>query len=170
MRTREAAVAAVGVLVVVAAYAWSARFWVDVVDEGYFLDLSQRVQSGHLPYRDFTTYYTPGIFYLFASAFNAFGTSVLPIRLVLACLRGLTSLLMYLLARRVAPAPLAWLPFVMLAALDHWPIEPEPHPSWPSLVAGLLTLELGVRHLETRQVRWLAIAGVAGGLPLASNS
>ena len=34
-------------------YAWSGRFWIDVVDEGYFLDLSSRVLHGALPYRDF---------------------------------------------------------------------------------------------------------------------
>ena len=29
-------------LAVLAAYAWSGHLWIDVVDEGYFLDLSQR--------------------------------------------------------------------------------------------------------------------------------
>jgi hypothetical protein len=54
MRRREAAGVALGMLVVVAAYAWSAHFWIDLVDEGYFLDLSAPVLDGQLPYRDFT--------------------------------------------------------------------------------------------------------------------
>jgi hypothetical protein len=151
-------------LVIVAVYAWSGRFWVDLIDEGYFLDLSQRVLDGALPYRDFTTYYTPGIFYLFALVFKLFGTNILPVRFLMAILRGLCALLLYLLTRRVAPRPLAWLPFVIVAALDHWPVEPEPHPSWPSIVACLLTLELVAQHLESGRRRWLALAGVTAGL------
>jgi hypothetical protein len=42
---------------------WLARYGIDVTDEGYFLDLASRVQDGQLPYRDFDTYYTPGLFY-----------------------------------------------------------------------------------------------------------
>ena len=57
-------------LVVLMAYAWSGHLWTDVVDEGYFLDLADRVRSGALPYRDFATYYTPGIFYLFAAVMS----------------------------------------------------------------------------------------------------
>jgi len=149
---------------IILVYAWSGHFWVDVVDEGYFLDLGQRVSGGSLPYRDFTTYYTPGIFYLFAAAFKVFGTNLLVIRYVMAVIRGLCALLLYVLTRRVAPWPLAWLPFTLVFLLDQWPIYSEPHPSWPSLVACLLTMECVVRHLETRRLRWLVLAGATAGL------
>src|SRR5207302_2091865 len=66
-----------------------------------------------------------------------------------------------------APAPVAWLPFALVAAVDHWPIEPEPHPSWPALVAALLTLELTVRHLRTCRPYWLVLAGASAGLGFA---
>ena len=59
---REVLGVALMVLGFFAAYAWSAQFWIDPVDEGYFLDLADRVQHGALPYRDFATYYTPGVF------------------------------------------------------------------------------------------------------------
>jgi hypothetical protein len=149
---------------IVLIYAWSGRFWVDFVDEGYFLDLSQRVLDGALPYRDFTTYYTPGIFYLFAAAFKLFGTNLLVVRYLMAVIRGLCALLLYLLTRRVAPRPLAWLPFALVFLFDAWPVETEPHPSWPSLVACLLTMDLLVRHLSTRRLYWLALAGAAAGV------
>ena len=112
------------VLGIFAAYAWSGHFWIDVVDEGYFLDLADRTLNGALPYRDFSSYYTPGVFYLFALVFKVFGTSLLPIRVLMAGLRAASALLMYRLARRVARAPVAWLPFALVAAVDHSPIEP----------------------------------------------
>ncbi|MBV9601074.1 MAG: glycosyltransferase family 39 protein [Chloroflexi bacterium] len=149
---------------IVLVYAWSGHFWVDLVDEGYFLDLSQRVLNGALPYRDFTTYYTPGIFYLFAAAFKLFGANLLVIRYLMAVIRGLCALLLYALTRRVAPWPLAWLPVTFVFLFDAWPIEPEPHPSWPSLVACLLTMEFLVRHLTTRRLYWLALAGASAGV------
>jgi hypothetical protein len=162
--TREAMCVLAALAGIVAVYAWSGQFWVDLVDEGYFLDLSQRVLNGALPYRDFTTYYTPGIFYLFAAAFKLFGTNLLVIRYLMAILRGLCALLLYVLTRRIAPWPLAWLPFIVIFLVDAWPIETEPHPSWPSLVACLLTMECVVRHMRTRQLYWLALAGGMAGV------
>ena len=149
------------VIGVFAGYAWAGRYWIDVVDEGYFLDLSNRVLHGALPYRDFSTYYTPGVFYLFALVFKLLGTSILPVRVLMAGLRAASALLLFSLARRVAPWWLAWLPFGVVAAVDHWPIEPEPHPSWPAMVATLLTMELVARHVGSRRLRWLALAGGA---------
>ena len=45
--------------------------------------------------------------------FKAFGTNLLVIRYLMAALRGLTALLLYSLTRRVAPGPVAWMPFFM---------------------------------------------------------
>src|SRR5713226_538677 len=136
-------------LVVLTGYTSSAHVWIDVVDEGYFLDLADRVRTGALPYRDFSTYYTPGIFYLFAAVLKVFGASVLPIRYLTAGLRAAAAVLMFSLTRRVAPWPWAVVPVVVVLALDHWPIEPEPHPSWPAIVACLVTLELVARHVDS---------------------
>ncbi len=106
-----------------AVYAWSGQYWLDMVDEGYFLDLAGRVYHGQLPYRDFDTYYTPGIFYLFAGLFQLFGISALPIRLTMAALRALVAVLLVRLTLRGAPWPFAVLPVLIVLALDRWPIE-----------------------------------------------
>jgi len=163
MRRKVLGGALVG-LVVLAGYTWSAHVWIDVVDEGYFLDLADRVRTGALPYRDFSTYYTPGIFYLFAAVLKVFGASVLPIRYLTAGLRAAAAVLMFSLTRRVAPWPWAVVPVVVVLALDHWPIEPEPHPSWPAIVACLVTLELVARHADSGKLRWLAAAGALAGV------
>src|SRR5882762_516700 len=107
---REVLGGAVLGLAVLAGYVWSGHLWIDVVDEGYFLDLADRVRLGALPYRDFATYYTPGIFYLFAAILKVFGASVLPIRYLMAGLRAIAAVLMYSLGRRVAPWPWALVP------------------------------------------------------------
>ena len=47
-------------------YASLAWYGFDLLEEGYFLTHARRVQAGGLPYRDFSTPYTPGVFYLYA--------------------------------------------------------------------------------------------------------
>src|SRR5439155_1194413 len=83
----------------------------------------------------------PGFCNLFALGLKLFGISILPIRMLMAGLHAVCALLLYGLTRRVAAWPFALLPFAIVAALDHWPVEPEPHPSWPALVLCLLTME-----------------------------
>jgi hypothetical protein len=161
---RETLLVGLGALVVFAGYAWSAGFWVDLVDEGYFLDLAARVEQGALPYRDFSTYYTPGVFYLYAAVFKLFGASVLPVRLLLAGVRALSAVLLYGLARRVVSPWFAGMPFLVVAALDHWPIEPEPHASWFALVGALLVMEAVARHVVHGCRGWLLLAGAAAGM------
>jgi hypothetical protein len=149
---------------VLALYVWSGHYWIDLVDEGYFLDLAQRVTQGAVPYRDFSTYYTPGIFGLFAAVMNVFGVALLPIRFVMAGLHAVLAMLLYGLTRRLTPWPWAVLPTLAVVALDHWPIEPEPHPSWPAVVACLATMELVARHHTTGKARWLVLAGAMAGV------
>jgi hypothetical protein len=154
-------------LVVFGTYAWAAQYWVDLLDEGYFLYLASRVQAGDLPYRDFDTYYTPGVFYLYAAAFQLFGVSLMPVRLLMCVARTLCCLLVYRLARRVAPAPFAVLPVLTIVAVDAVPIHPEPHPAWWALLATLVVLEAIVAHATTPRLRWVALAGLAAAVAFA---
>ena len=105
-----------GTLAVLGAYVWLARYGLDLVDEGYFLDLATRVQHGQLPYRDFDTYYTPGIFYLNAAVLTLFGADALPVRVVMVGIRVACALLLYRLARRLTPPVFASVPALLLAA------------------------------------------------------
>ncbi|MDP8921863.1 MAG: glycosyltransferase family 39 protein [Chloroflexota bacterium] len=150
-----------------ALYAWAGRYWIDLVDEGYFLHLADRVLAGDLPYRDFDTYYTPAVFYLYAATFKLFGVGVEPIRLLLAVTRVAWFVLLYRLMRRVAPWPFAVLPFLVVAAVDAVPISPEPHPSWFAMLATLVALDAIVRHQHAPRARWAAAAGLAAGAAFA---
>ncbi|MCC7369691.1 MAG: glycosyltransferase family 39 protein [Chloroflexi bacterium] len=154
-------------LAALAIYVWAGHYWLDLIDEGYFVYLGYRIYAGDLPYRDFDTYYTPGIFYLFAWTFDLAGVSVEPIRVLMSGMRILWGVSLYLLARRVTSWPFAILPLLAIAAVDAAPMFPEPHPSWPSMLATFLTIEVCARHQERGGRRWLILAGVLGGLAMA---
>jgi hypothetical protein len=138
---------------------WAARTGIDVTDEGYFLDLAYRVHQGQLPYRDFATYYTPGIFYLHAAAFAVGGVDLMPVRLLSVGLRTACGLALYGLTRRVAP----W-PFAAVAAALILSADAGPHPGWPALLAVLLMIDLLARHAQREHRGWLALAGLLAGV------
>jgi hypothetical protein len=152
---------------VFALYTWSGRYWIDLIDEGYFVYLASRVHAGDLPYRDFDSYYTPGIFYLYAWTLDQFGASVEPIRFLMAGVRVLWALLLYQLTRRVAPWPFALLPFLVIAAVDAAPVFPEPHPSWPAILATLGVVEAVARHQAGGGRRWIVFAGALAAIAFA---
>jgi hypothetical protein len=164
---RETVAVLVAAAVIFVLYVWSSRYWIDLIDEGYFIYLSSRVQAGDVPYRDFDTYYTPGIFYLYAWTFNLFGVSVMSVRILMSAIRVLWALLLYRLTRRVAPWPFALLPFLVVAAVDAAPIFPEPHPSWPAILATLGLVEAITRHQGGGGRRWIVVAGALAGLTFA---
>ena len=138
---------------------WAARTGIDVTDEGYFLDLAYRVHQGELPYRDFATYYTPGIFYLHAAAFAMGGVDVMSVRLLSVGIRTACGLALYGLTRRVAP----W-PFAAVGAMLSLSVDPGPYPGWPALLAVLLMTDLLARHALRGHRVWLALAGLLAGV------
>jgi hypothetical protein len=162
-RLERLAVAVVAIIVL-AAHAWAGQFGIDPVDEGYFLSLADRVRQGGLPYRDFDTYYTPGIFYLYAAAFDLCGPTLTPIRWIIAVQWSIFWLLLYGLARRVVSPAFAVLPFAVLASVEPSPHWPAVHPGWMSLLAALLALEMVTRHHQSGRVVWIAAAGAAAAL------
>jgi hypothetical protein len=143
---------------------WAGRIGIDVVDEGYFLSLADRVHQGALPYRDFETYYTPGIFYVYAGLFHLFGASVGVTRVMIAAMWGVYWLVLYGLARRVLAPAFAVLPFVVLAVAEPSPVWPAAHPGWLALLAALFTLDAVVRHHQAGRARWLMVAGAAAAV------
>jgi hypothetical protein len=146
----------VAATVLFAGHAWLARFGLDLVDEGYFLDLASRVQHGQLPYRDFDTYYTPGVFYLNAAVLSLFGSNVVPTRLLMVGVRVACALLAYVLARRLAPPAFAAVPALVIATMA---TLVGPHPGWPALLATLLMIEALARADATESRTWLAATG-----------
>jgi hypothetical protein len=165
-RGRACEVVAVGAatLAFAAGYGWLSRMGIDLVDEGYFLDLGTRVQAGQLPYRDFDTYYTPGIFYVNSAVLTIFGANLLPARLAMVAVRLGCALLAYVLARRLAGPAFAAVPALLIAVAG---ILAGFHPGWPALLATLLMLAALVRAHDSHSRRWLALAGAAAAMAFA---
>src|SRR6266498_4666019 len=111
---RERAATAVALAVLVVFQLLLARYWVDLIDEGYFADLADRVARGQLPYRDFATVYTPALHYLHAWAFGLLGRDLVSMGLVLVMVKSVLAALLYLLGRRLVPPAFAALPVLLL--------------------------------------------------------
>jgi hypothetical protein len=138
-------------------------------DEGTVLYQILRTFRGERPYLDFHTGYTPAVFYLNAWLFDVFGVSVLPIRVLLACVNAVAVMLVFRLSLRVAP-PLE----SALAALTYAIFMPFfqgqfasfniPYPAWYAVAAWLGAHLATVKAIEGRSRVWLAAAGALAGV------
>ncbi|MFN0072123.1 MAG: ArnT family glycosyltransferase [Chloroflexota bacterium] len=159
------AVCATGLLL---AYNWLAYIWLDLIDEGYFLEQASRILRGQVVYRDFDTYYTPAAVYLHALTFWVTGEqSVIPVRLILAVVRTLLAVFMYVLARPLASPPIAIIPVLVVLTVDPVPVMWEPHPGTYANLTALIVLWSMALFLERKELWWLGVAGVFSGITFA---
>jgi 4-amino-4-deoxy-L-arabinose transferase-like glycosyltransferase len=149
------------VVVLAAAFLWHAAYsgyGLAPQDEGWLLNAASRVAAGETPYRDFTTAYVPGTYWLVAGVLDAFGPNLPAVRLIFALLRALTVLLVFLLARRLTSRPFAFGAAALTA------LVPGPwHKTFYALVP-LAALVPAARWESGGSLRWLAAAGCAAGV------
>src|SRR5438874_6196131 len=115
---RERVAGGVAFVGLVAFQLFLARYWLDLIDEGYFADLADRIARRQLPYRDFATLYTPGLHYLHAWTFGLLGRDLVSLRLLLIVVKSAIALLLYILGRRLMPPVFAVLPVLLVFAVD----------------------------------------------------
>lgn len=146
-----------------------AGYGYNLEDEGTVLYQILRTFRGERPYLDFHTGYTPAVFYLNAWLFDAFGVSVLPIRVVLAGVNALAVMLTFRLALRVAPVAESALAAATYAVF--MPFFPGqfasfniPYPAWYAIAAWLATQLASVKAVETQRRGWLVAAGAMAGV------
>ena len=90
-------------------------------DEGWILHPVQRMLDGEILYRDLFSFYAPMRYHLFALLFSLTEPSLLLIRSVWIALLLTSAAGLFLLARRLAPLPLAWIPAgIYLLAPGPW--------------------------------------------------
>ncbi len=109
-------------------------------DEGLMLQAASRIAAGEVPYKDFWWFYPPGQPYLLAVLWKLFGPSLLTWRILRVLVNAAVALLAYVLARRMAPRPLAlvaWLASIVVLAA---PTGPHPYPVAMAFALGCLLL------------------------------
>lgn len=140
-------------------YLWLFRHYSTMdPDEGIVLQGAERILRGEMPYRDFFSFYTPGSFYLVASLFKVFGDSFVVARSSIAVVGAGTTVLTYLLARRVCPRRIALLAAGVSASSGVAYRFMVLH-NWYASFFACLTVYAAVRLLESGTAPWAFAAG-----------
>jgi 4-amino-4-deoxy-L-arabinose transferase-like glycosyltransferase len=159
---------AIGLLIAcLALEAGMRRVGIDDLDEGYFVQQAARVLNGQVPFRDFSTLYSPGLLYVHAAAFALFGgPSLLTVRALSLIARAALVLLLFVITRRFVRNPwwAAAPGLLMLLGFDDAPVRWEPHPGWLSTV---FAVSAAWCLMHWPRSRWLLAAGAAAGLSYA---
>jgi hypothetical protein len=163
----ESVLAGVVVALLCGAYLWFARYGFDLMDEGYFMSHARRVELGALPYRDFSTPYTPGVFYLYAGAMHGFGADVVGLRWLHVAARAVVALGLYAAGRQLMPPLFAAVPPALIMAMDRVPELWSLHPGWYTAAATVLAVLAVARYVQDGRGGWLLAAGVASGVGFA---
>ncbi len=136
-------------------------------DEGIFLQGAVRVAHGQLPYRDFFTFYTPGVFYLLAAVFRLFGRSFTVARWTLVVAGAGVNPASYALGRRVASRGTAlWFALVVMGSA--LPFRFLVLPNWFATLLVLVAIAAAAAATGAVSRRaecvWAAAAGMLTGL------
>jgi len=143
-------------------YGVSDRGWIPH-DEGLLGQSAERVMQGETPHVDFDDAYTGGQAWLHSLAFRVFGVNLYSIRLVLLAFSVLFVAVFYSLTQRLMPAWCAGL-VTLLAVAWSTPNYFAALPSWYNLYFAVFGVWALVRYDETRQLRWVFLAGAFGGV------
>lgn len=138
----------------------------NLVDEGFVLQLADDVLHGRRLYADAVAYAWPGVFWLTAAAFTAFGTSIETARTLALVVFALAASLVYLIARWSAGRVGALGVVVIFVAYRIWA-----YPHWHmvnyssvAMTAVLAAVWLSGQTLAQGGWRLALAAGVASGV------
>lgn len=156
------------VLVFLASSAWFAigiRLALEWTDSGQLVYPGWRVARGAVPYRDFVHLYGPGYHYLSGWLFRLFGEDLLVLRVSMVFWKAAQATLVWLCARRVAPAGIATGVWLVVVALFGLPLPVfsatyAGHHGMALVLAGVLAIAAG----ERRPIAAYAVAGLCFGL------
>jgi Dolichyl-phosphate-mannose-protein mannosyltransferase len=132
-------------------------------DEGSIVYSAQLVAEGALPYRDFFEIAGPATYYWLAFFFKLFGTKFAVARGLVLITGALTTTLIYWMTRRLYQGPFDYLP-AMFYLIVSYPIWPVSNHHWDSNFFALLAVATFLLWEDTREKRYLIMAGVIAGI------
>lgn len=122
------------------------------------------ILDGGVPYRDFWAMYAPGQFYAVAAVFWLFGRELLVQAIAVAAIRAASSVVFFVLLRRIGAPRYAALCLSAVFVLMFWETGPELTDYPPALLFILLALDQGVQYFSGSGINHLRWAGLWLGL------
>lgn len=150
-----------------------APYGLELADEGHLVHQIYRSFLGQLPYLDFHTGYTPGVYYWNAGLFAAFGVNLIVVRLSLAICNALAIWLLYVVARRLgasagAAASAAVLYLGLIPFHDgHFAPFNIPYPAWYVTPLWMLSIICVLGWWRNGTVLRWGLAGLCAGVVFA---
>ena len=154
-------------------FAALAPYGIELADEGHLVHQIYRTFRGGLPYVDFHTGYTPGMYYWNAALLAIFGVKLTAVRFGLALCNAAAVFLMYVVARRLQASR----PAAAAAAVFYLGLIPFhdgrfasfniPYPAWYVTPFLLLSIVFVLRALANGTTLPWAVAGVCAGIAFA---
>jgi hypothetical protein len=146
------------------AYLAAVPYPLGALDEGLFLYEAKRILHGDVFYRDIFEIAAPGAYYLFASAFALFGTTMTVARTTAALVHGGIAALSYVAGRRLGIG--RWLCIAVATAQlavcqAAWPYA-SPH--WVGTLFTVLLLLVLIRRPGLERWRWFVLPGALLGM------
>ena len=122
------------------------------------------ILDGGVPYRDFWAMYAPGQFYAVAALFWLFGRELLVQAIAVAAIRAASSVVFFVLLRRIGAPRYAALCLSAVFVLMFWETGPELTDYPPALLFILLALDQAVQYFSGSGINHLRWAGLWLGL------
>ena len=132
-------------------------------DDPVFAHQAERVLHGEIPHVDYHEVYTGGLSYLGALSMRIFGVHLMAPRYALFGFFCAWVSAFWYVARRFSGPRTASL-LTVLAVSWSTPLYPSPVPSWYNLFFATFGAAALMGFLDVRRKRWLAVAGICGGL------
>lgn len=135
------------------------NFEINIYDEAIGIVGAERILNGELPYQDFWTIYSPGIFYFNAILISIISDDIFSLRLVNLCMIIFMAVLSYKLNIRSMNKKLALIPFVILIVWSNFG-SLYFRSLLPALLLTFLCMYLLYNYIQDANKKWLWLSGI----------
>ncbi len=132
----------------------------NMYDEGIGLYGAERIASGDIPYRDFWTIYSPGLFYLIAGVSTVFGWSIITGRILTLVMVYILAYFCYLIAKNYSTTRLSLIPFSVVIVF-YGSNAQSARAIIPTLVLMAVSVLFFLKFIENKKNKWIVLSGLS---------